>query len=312
VLGPRPIDLHIAGLEELGARFYVDHSRIVAGAHRVHGGTAHMSGERGSTVLGTANVMAAACRAEGKTVIKGAAREPELQDLARFLTACGADIEGAGTDTITVSGVPKLTGTEFTLMPDRIEAGTFMAAALATGGEVSIEGIQIEHVENFLGAFKQMGAAWEWEDTAITVYCAHERVQPADLVMEPHPGLPTDLQPQFCVVLCTARGSSVVRDTVYPERFTHVETLRRMGAHILAGDGRATIEGVDRLKGTEATAADLRAGAALIVAALAAQGRSTIRGLDHVDRGYQKIERRLAALGADIERRTVGQQRMRA
>ncbi len=261
-----------------------------------------MAGPRGSTVLGTANVMMAACLAEGTTVIEHAACEPEVQDLARFLTACGAEISGIGTRTLTITGREHLEGCEHTLIPDRIEAGTYLIAGAITGGKVSVEGLRPGHMQATVHAMEQMGIEFGRDEDTLwagrrSPLCA------ADITTYPYPGLPTDMQPQLSTLLALAEGTSTVTEGVYPDRFTHVAPLRRMGARMVRKGSRMIVRGVGRLSGARVKATDLRAGAALVLAGLVAEGVTTVQGVDQIDRGYEDLEDVLGNLGADISRR---------
>ncbi|MCK4283732.1 MAG: UDP-N-acetylglucosamine 1-carboxyvinyltransferase [Candidatus Brocadiae bacterium] len=301
VIGDRPIDLHLKGLNALGARIEINGAHISGRADRLRGTSIDLKGPYGSTVLGTANVLMAAALAEGRTLIKHAACEPEVQDLARFLNGCGAHIRGIGTPTLVIEGVKSLHGTEHTIIPDRIEAGTFLAAAASTGGEITLEGLRADHLRAVIEAMGRMGVEFHEAEDALTVRRPGP-LQAIGLATSPYPGLPTDMQPQLSALLCLTRGISTVREGVHPCRFTHVGELQRMGARIVQGDGQTIIEGVGQLHGAHVTAADLRGGAALMVAALAADGETTISGVDQIDRGYQTLEERLTMLGADISR----------
>lgn len=302
VIGERPIDLHLRGLRALGAEIKVDGTTISARAARLRGARVRMAGPRGSTVLGTANVLMAATLAEGQTLIEGAAREPEIQNLAHYLVACGAQISGIGTRRLLVTGRRRLKGAEHALIPDRIEAATFLAAGAITGGEVRVQDVCPAHMRATLRAMRRMGVETLEDERSLTA-ARKEPLRAAQLATAPYPGLPTDVQPQFSAMLCLAEGASVVTDRVYPHRFTHVEGLRLMGARILRTGSKGVINGVARLQGARVDAVDLRAGAALVLGALAAEGVSSITGLDHVDRGYQDLEHMLKALGADVARR---------
>ena len=304
VLGQRPIDLHLRGLKALGAEFHLEDTRVRGRAGRLHGATIDMSGPHGSTVLGTDNVMMAAALAEGRTVILNAACEPEVQDLARFLNACGARISGIGSPRLVIDGVSKLRGAEHTLIPDRIEAGTFLTAAAITGGEVRLAGARPAHMTAVLQLVQRMGVKLDWEENALVV-SRPGRLEPVHLVAEPYPGFPTDMQPQFASLLCTAVGTSSITDCVYPYRFTHMDELRRMGARMGPTLWGLAIHGVSALRAAQVQAADLRAGAALTVAALAAEGPSAVYGVEQIERGYQDLEAKLQALGADIHREQV-------
>lgn len=302
VLGPRPIDLHLKGLRALGAAIRCEESQVRARAGRLRGARVRLAGPHGSTATGTANVMMAAALAEGRTVIEEAACEPEVQDLARFLNECGARIGGVGTQTLTIDGVEGLRGTEYGIIPDRIEAGTFLAAAAVTGGEVRVEGVRPDHMQATIGALTRIGTEIRHGEGTLTA-SRSAPLKAASLATSPYPGVSTDMQPQLSVLLCLARGRSTVREGVYPCRFTHVAELNRMGAGISRGEGRAVIEGVAGLQGAPVRAADLRAGAALVLAGLAARGTTVITGVDQIDRGYQALEERLGRLGADVQRR---------
>jgi UDP-N-acetylglucosamine 1-carboxyvinyltransferase len=305
VIGRRPIDLHVKGVEALGAEVTVTDTCVEARATRLRGARIRLTGPQGSTALGTANVMMACVLAEGRTVIEGAAREPEVQDLARFLNACGARISGIGSRTITIEGVESLQGAEHTLIPDRLEAGTFLAAAAATRGRVALEGARPDHMRAELAVLRRMGVTVRREEGLLTVCHRRRPLRPAGFVTAPYPGLATDMQPQLTVLLCLADGVSAVREGVYPERFTHMAELERMGAHIVQAADRAAMEGVPALRGAPVHAADLRAGAALVIAALAAEGETCMSGAEHLDRGYEAIETKLRALGADVRRRAL-------
>jgi len=239
--------------------------------------------------------MMAAALAEGRTTILNAACEPEVQDLARFLNACGARIRGIGSPTLVIDGVAELRGTEHTLIPDRIEAGTFLAAAAMAGGTVRLAGARPDHMAAVLRTAQRMGVRLGWDNDALTV-SASSRPEPAHIVAAPYPDFPTDMQPQFLSLLCLARGAGSVTDRVYPQRFTHVEDLREMGASVVQTPAGVAVEGAAELHGAEVQAADLRAGA------LAARGTTHIYGVDQIDRGYQDLEARLGSLGAEVRR----------
>jgi len=283
-LGVRPVDLHLKGLRTLGARLELD-GGFVTGHGPLRGDEVFLAGPFGSTVLGTANVMMAATLARGRTVIEGAACEPEIADLARFLVACGARIEGIGSHRLEIEGVERLTGTRWRVVPDRMEAGTFLVAAAATGGDVTVEGARPGDMGAVLETLKGMGCGVERCANGVRV-CAEHRLTPVDVTTLPYPGFPTDLQAPVCAALTIADGISVVTEKIYPERFMHVAELARMGAHI-------------RKQGPSQI---IRGGAGLIVAALAARGRTRIHRVYHVDRGYEAVEDKLSALGARVRR----------
>ncbi len=299
-LGVRPVDLHLKGLRALGARITISGGDVQAEG-KLTGDEVFLSGAFGSTVLGTANVMMAATLAEGRTIIEGAACEPEVSDLARFLIACGAKIEGIGSHRMVIDGVDRLRGTPWRMIPDRMEAGTFMAAVAASGGDVFLEGADPAHMGAVLEALKACGTAVERQKTGIRV-CREGRPRPLDLTTLPYPGFPTDLQAPFTSILSLADGMSVVTEKIYPERFMHVPELARMGADIRTQGPSAIVHGVPALDGAQVMASDIRGGAALLVAGLAAKGTTTVHRIYHVDRGYERVEEKLLALGARLRR----------
>ncbi len=303
VIGPRPVDLHMAGLQELGADLRVESGYIVADGRRLRGAEdIFLGGAFGPTVTGTANVLSAAVLAPGRTVIQSAACEPEIADLARFLVAMGARIEGIGSPTLAVEGVDRLHGATHRVIPDRIEAGTLLCAAVMTHGTVTVRGADPAHLTAPLALLERMGVRVERKAGGALSVAPYERPRPADVVTLPYPGFPTDLQAQFMALLTVAGGNSFVTEKIYPERFIHVAELQRMGARIRKEGPTAIVEGVDHLSGCPVMASDLRASAALVVAGLAARGETTVERVYHIDRGYERIEEKLAGLGARIER----------
>lgn len=300
-IGPRPIDLHLRGLAALGAELSYANGRIVARARRLRGATLEMSGPNGSTVTGTANVLCAATLASGQTVLRGAALEPEIVDLGRFLIALGARIEGLGTSTIEIRGVDELGGANHELIPDRIEAGTVLAAVVATGGQATINGVDVSHLEAALAALESCGVAVSRGKNSVSIH-SPEELRPIELCASPYPGFPTDLQAQFTALACHARGTSRIGDEVFATRFAHLPELRRLGARVALRKGSALIQGGFPLRGARLQATDLRASAALVVAALSAPGTSIVGGLEHLDRGYENLSGKLAALGAQVAR----------
>ncbi len=300
VIGARPIDLHLRGLAALGAEIEVEHGYITARAERLRGARIYMGGSFGSSVLGTANVMMAAALAEGRTVIEHAACEPEIEDLARFLIRMGASIEGAGSHRLVIRGVRRLDGASYTVIPDRIEAGTFMAAAAATGGSVLVRGARAEHLDAVLDRLRDAGASFSVEDGCVRVEPA--RLKGVELTTMPYPGFPTDMQAQFMAMLSVAEGTSTITEKVYPERFMHAAELVRLGAHISVQGTTAVVEGAAGLSGATVMASDLRASAALVIAALVAEGATEIRRVYHLDRGYEGLVEKFRALGAEIRR----------
>jgi UDP-N-acetylglucosamine 1-carboxyvinyltransferase len=301
VIGERPIDLHLKGLRALGASIQEQEDLVIARADGLRGAEMNLCGQRGSTVTGTANVLMAAALARGRTIIRRAAREPEVQDLCHYLVACGARIEGIGTDRLIIDGVDRLHGTEHRVVPDRIEAGTLLVAAAATRGSIILRGACPDHMAALLECLREIGATVEVQGKTVRLAVAGP-LEGVDIETAPHPGLPTDMQPQLSALLCTVDGRSIVHENVYPDRTTHVPHLSRMGAQVVLGKGSAMIEGVPELRGAAVHADDLRSGAALVIAGLTASGTTTITGLDQLDRGYQRLEPRLRKLGADIRR----------
>jgi UDP-N-acetylglucosamine 1-carboxyvinyltransferase len=299
-LGVRPVDLHLKGLKALGAKITI-HGGNVQAEGELRGDEIFLSGAFGSTVLGTANVLMAATLAEGRTIIEGAACEPEVADLARFLIACGAKIEGIGSHRLVIDGVESLHGTSWRMIGDRMEAGTFMAAIAATGGDALVEGADPTHMGAVLEALRACGVAVERLKGGVRV-CRDGPLFPLDLTTLPYPGFPTDLQAPFTALLTLADGMSVVTEKIYPERFMHVPELSRMGASIRTQGPSAIIHGVPALDGAPVMASDIRGGAALIVAGLAAHGQTTVQRIYHVDRGYERLEEKFAGLGARVRR----------
>jgi len=301
-LGVRPINLHLKGMRALGAQVDVQEGYIKAEAPKLCGATMVLSGPNGPTVLGTSNVMMAACLAKGATVIEGAASEPEVQEVANLLNAMGGRISGIGTRTLTIEGVDGLQGVEYEVMPDRMEAGTFIAAAAITRGEVLVENAPIQHMAAVLDVFEQIGIRVERESGGLRV-SAPGPFRPIEVTTGPHPGFPTDMQPQVMSLLTLACGKSVVTEGIFPERFAHVDELNRMRAQITKSGLTAIVTGVEYLSGAPVEATDLRCGAALVLAGLSAGGETTVAEVHHIDRGYQTLEEKLRALGARIERR---------
>jgi UDP-N-acetylglucosamine 1-carboxyvinyltransferase len=298
-IGSRPVDLHIAALEALGAEIVVEHGFIKARADRLRGGRVVFDMV---SVGATENVLMAATLATGTTVIENAAREPEIADLADCLRAMGADIEGEGTSRIVVRGVEQLHGGSHDVIADRIETGTFLVAAAMTGGHVVATHARPDTLEAVLAKLAEAGADVGVQGDRITVDMAGRRPRAVDIVTEPHPGFPTDMQAQFMAMNCIAEGVGTIDETIFENRFMHVNELMRLGAEIAIDGHRATVTGVDRLTGAPVMATDLRASASLILAGLVAEGDTTIDRIYHLDRGYEHIERKLSALGARIRR----------
>ncbi|OPL14795.1 MAG: UDP-N-acetylglucosamine 1-carboxyvinyltransferase [Firmicutes bacterium ML8_F2] len=301
-LGPRPIDQHLKGFSALGADIKIEHGMINLSAERLKGANIYLDVV---TIGATINLMLAAVVAEGRTVLENAAKEPEIVDLANFLNAMGAKIRGAGTDVIRIDGVKKFSGVRHAVIPDRIEAGTFMLAAAATGGTVTVEDVIPKHLEAITAKLREVGAKVQVEPERITVTGTGNLVA-SDLKTFPYPGFPTDLQPPGMVLLTAARGLSVVTENVFDGRFNQVDELKRMGARIKVEGRTALVEGGGNLSGAPVTAPDLRSGAALIIAALMADGTTEIGAIEHVDRGYEILEDKLISLGASIKRISEG------
>lgn len=297
-IGPRRIDFHIRGLERLGARVDIEHGFIRVSAERLTGAAVPLDYP---SVGATENLLMAATAAEGLTVIENAAREPEIADLAAFLSAMGAHIEGAGSSTIRIHGGRPLHGATHRVVADRIEAGTYLVAGVATGGEVSVHGLAPRNLQLFLTKLRAMGVTVEEDDRTITArYCGPLR--PVDISTLPFPGFPTDLQAQVMVLLSLAEGTSIVTENVFENRFVVVDELNRLGAGISTSGHHAVVAGPRRLTGTAVEAPDLRGGAALVCAALAAEGVTEVGGMHHIDRGYERFEEKLRLLGADVQR----------
>jgi len=319
-IGERPIDLHLRGLEALGAKFHLEGGDIVGEATRLRGNTIFLGGPFGSTVLGTANVMSAAVLADGVTIIESAACEPEILDLATMLNAMGAKIQGAGTPRITIEGVEELRGVEHRVMPDRIEAGTYIIAGAITNGNLIVDNCPYDCLLAVFDRLQQIGVhvaelpnghAGPAIDLARTPYQQHRcsvevssdrRLQPVSVTTQPYPGYPTDLQAQLLALLCLADGNSVVTEKIYPERFLHAAELSRMGAKLFRQGPTVIVTGVKKLVGAPVMASDLRASASLVLAGLAAEGLTIVNRVYHLDRGYEQMEDKLSRLGAKIER----------
>ncbi|MEI6712461.1 MAG: UDP-N-acetylglucosamine 1-carboxyvinyltransferase [Verrucomicrobiota bacterium] len=301
VIGDRPIDLHLLGFRALNAACRVEGGDVKVFADELRGSTMDLEGKQGPTVLGTDNVMMAATLAEGVTVIEGAAAEPEVVDLAHFLIKMGAKIEGAGTRRITIEGVKELHGAEHSVIPDRIEAGTFLAAAALAGTEVTLKRVNADHLKSVTNSLVEAGFRIEAQRDQITLF-GNTSPKPLELITEPYPGFPTDMQAQMCALLSRANGTSRITETVFPQRFMHVSELKRMGADIELDGATAVIHGPSHLSGAPVMASDLRASAALVLAGLVANGTTEVNRVYHIDRGYESIDDKLAGLGAHIER----------
>ena len=299
VIGIRPVDLHIKGLTALGTKMNFDNGYVVAKVKQLKGAHIYLGGVFGSSVLATANVMMAATLAKGTTVIELAACEPEIEDLANMLNAMGAKITGQGGPKITIVGVKKLTGINYKVIPDRIEAGTYVLAAAATRSNIAIKGANYNHLMSLMDKLEEAGIKVTNEKGIIRVK-PRKVIKPVSVATHPYPGFPTDLQAQFLAFMALAGGISVITDRVYPDRFIHIAELNRMGANIRREGTNAIAQGVKKLYGAPVMASDLRASAALVIAGLAAEGRTEVHRIYHLERGYEKLEEKLAGLGAKV------------
>ena len=301
--GVRPIDQHIKGFEALGAKVDIEYGMVNITADELVGDTVYLDVV---SVGATINIMLAAALADGITVIDSAAKEPHVVDVANFLNSMGANIKGAGTDVIKIRGVKELHGGTFSVIPDQIEAGTFMIAAAATRGDVMVTNIIPKHMESLSAKLEEMGVGVEEYDEAIRIYVDKPELKRANVKTQPYPGFPTDLQPQMLTLLTVAKGTSIMKENVWDNRFKYIDELNRMGANVnVEGKDVAVVEGGSRLTGAPVCATDLRAGAALVIAALIADGVTEIYNLQYIDRGYENLEEKLRALGAQITRRNV-------
>ena len=311
-IGSRPIDIHIKGVEALGASVEVRDGYIIATGEKLKGSDVYLGGPYGSTVLGTCNVIMAAVLAKGRTIIENAACEPEVQDLANFLNKAGANITAIGENNLVIDGVDELNGVEYEIIPDRIEAGTIMIAGAITGGNITLENDASCYLASVIDKLREAGVDIDAPDFDMGTSGHVKRgectvksdgnIKPINITTLPYPGMPTDMQAQFTALLSIANGTSIITERVFPHRFMHVAELNRLGANIRNDDAIAIIKGVSSLSGTTVMASDLRASASLIVAGLAAKGVTEIRRLYHIDRGYERLEDRLTSLGAKIWR----------
>ncbi|MBR6526989.1 MAG: UDP-N-acetylglucosamine 1-carboxyvinyltransferase [Lachnospiraceae bacterium] len=295
-IGSRPIDQHLKGFRALGATTVVEYGMVNAEANRLRGGHVYLDVV---SVGATINIMLAASMAEGNTIIENAAKEPHVVDVANMLNSMGANIKGAGTDVIRISGVRKLHGTEYSIIPDQIEAGTYMAAAAITKGDITVRNVIPKHLEAISSKLMEMGCEVSEFDDAVRVVAKH-RMQPTKVKTLPYPGFPTDMQPQIAVALALAEGTSIVTESIFENRFKYMDELARMGANVKVEGNIAVIDGVKRFTGAEVAAPDLRAGAALVMAGLAAEGCSVVEDVEYIMRGYEDFEGKLRELGAEI------------
>jgi UDP-N-acetylglucosamine 1-carboxyvinyltransferase len=300
-IGARPIDLHLKGVEQLGAKVTIEHGYVHAKASKLKGATIYLAGPHGPSVGATVNVVLAATAAEGTTVIESASSEPEVEDLVNCLNSMGASIEGAGTSRLVIEGKKTLKGMDYSVIPDRVEAGTFMVAAAITKGDVLIKKAQPAHLTAVIDKLRQIGVTIEVSGMDIRVK-GQGAYKPADVMILPYPGFPTDMQAQIMALLATVPGISLITETIWENRFMHVFEMNRMGADINIDRSHAVVKGVAKLSGAPVMASDLRASAALILTGLVAEGDTLVQRIYHLDRGYEKIEQKLSALGADIKR----------
>src|SRR3954453_4936528 len=299
VIGDRPIDLHLKGFEALGAAVRVEGGNVKVFAPKLTGAVINLRGKFGPTVLGTDNILMAAVLAEGTTVIEGAAQEPEVVDLANFLNKMGAKIEGAGTRRLIIEGVPELHGAEHDIIPDRIEAGTFLVAGAIAGKGITLKRVDPEHMRSVPNALSDCGFRISVDTDSVSI-APNGSTKALELITEPYPGFPTDMQAQMCALLSTTDGISVVTENIFPQRYMHVAELKRMGAHMQLEGSSAIITGVDRLFGAPVMASDLRASAGLVLAGLKAECRTEVSRVYHIDRGYEHLDEKLSELGAHI------------
>ena len=300
-IGARPIDLHLKGIEQLGAKVTIEHGYVHAKASKLKGATIYLAGPHGPSLGATVNVVLAATAAEGTTVIESASIEPEVEDLVNCLNAMGAQIEGTGTSKLVVHGKKTLKGVDYSVIPDRVEAGTFMVAAAITKGDVLLKKANALQLTAVIDKLRQIGVTVEVTAEGIRVK-GGEGYKPADVMILPYPGFPTDMQAQIMALLATIPGNSIVTETIWENRFMHVFEMNRMGADINIDRSHAVVKGVKKLTGAPVMASDLRASAALILAGLVSEGETLVQRIYHLDRGYEKIEEKLSALGADIKR----------
>ncbi len=299
--GPRPINFHLEGLKKFGAKIEIEHGFIVSRASRLHGAKIVFDQK---TVGGTIHLLMTAALVEDETVLQNVALEPEVEQVAELLKSSGVEIENIGGEVLRVRGVKTLTPpSTIEIIPDRIEAGTFMVIALATHSDIRVENIKPNHTSSVLEKLEESGAGIEIGESYVRVYPKSEKISPLIIQTSPYPGFPTDMQPQFMALLSVADGMSIVRETIYPSRFHHAYELQRMGANIQVKDGEAIIRGVSSLEGTVVNASDLRAAASLVIAGLMARGKTIVRNIYHLDRGYEDFEYKLSKLGAKIKRK---------
>jgi UDP-N-acetylglucosamine 1-carboxyvinyltransferase len=301
IIGIRPVDLHLKGLKALGTEIDIEGGYVVASAPKLKGNYIYLGGEYGSSVLATDNVMMAAVLSPGKTLIEAAACEPEVADLAEFLIKMGAKIKGHGTPTIEIEGINKLHGAEHKVIPDRVEAGTLVIAALITKGDITLKNASYKHLGAVIDKLEEAGAYIQKKDGSLRV-CYKRQLKPINITTLPYPGFPTDMQAQMMSLMAVTPGISVITEKIYPDRFMHVAELNRMGAHIQREGPHAIVQGVESLSGAPVMASDLRASASLVLAGLVARSQTSVSRIYHLERGYENLEMKLAVLGAKIRR----------
>ena len=298
-IGTRPIDLHLSALEQMGAEIELEGGYINAKTNGLKGAEIYFDKV---SVGATENILMAATLAQGTTILKNAAREPEIGDLVHCLIKMGADIEGIDTDTLTIKGKPSLKGIDYSVIPDRIEAGTYMVAAAITNGDIILTGVNSNILGSVIDKLHEAGVSVTEDEYGIRVKRAGKNIKPVDIVTHPYPGFPTDMQAQFMTLMAIADGRSIIKETIFENRFMHVSELHRMGADIKIDGHTAIIKGIDSLKGAQVMATDLRASVSLVLAALAAEGKTTLSRVYHIDRGYERVEEKLSKVGADMIR----------
>lgn len=298
-IGARPVDLHLKGFEALGCEIKINHGYVEAATEKLVGNTIVLDFP---SVGATENIIMAAVRAEGETILDNAAKEPEIEDLCNFLVSMGAKIEGIGTSRLVITGVEKLTPGEYNIIPDRIEAGTYLVLAVLSEGAVKVRGANLHHIESFKAKLEEMGVKFFVEGDLVRVEAKVEDLKPVRAKTLPHPGFPTDLQAQLMTLMCVVKGTSEIKETIFENRFMHVPELNRMGANIKIDGNVALIDGKDKFESAEVMASDLRAGASMVIAGLFAEGETVVTRIYHIDRGYENLENKLSKLGANIER----------
>lgn len=298
-IGARPVDLHLKGFEALGCEIQIHHGYVEAEAKELKGAKIVLDFP---SVGATENIIMAAVKAKGETILENAAREPEIDDLCNFLVSMGAKIQGIGTSKIVIEGVEKLYPGEYTIIPDRIEAGTYLVLSILSKGKVKVKGAVREHMDSFLAKLEEMGAEIKEEGDLMWIETPVENLKPAIVKTMPHPGFPTDLQAQIMTLMSVVKGTSEIKETIFENRFMHVSELNRMGTNIKIDGNRALVEGVEKFESAEVMASDLRAGASLVIAGLYAEGETIVTRIYHIDRGYEALEDKLVKLGAHIER----------